>query len=45
MENNWELSFGIFNGLLFGFRTYPDDNKIDYVLYLGIFDVCYTINN
>ena len=45
MENNWELSFGVFNGLLFGFRTYPDDLKTDYVLYLGIFDICYTVNN
>ena len=29
----WELSFGLFEGLLFGYRNYPDVeyNKIDHV--------------
>ena len=42
----WELSFGLFEGLLFGCRNYPDwDNgKIDYVFYIFIFDICLTLH-
>jgi len=41
----WELSFGLFEGLLFGYRNYPDieNNKIDHVLYIFIFDICLTL--
>ena len=40
----WELSFGLFEGLLFGYRNYPDleNNKIDHVFYVFIFDICLT---
>ena len=36
----YELSFGLFEGLLFGYRNYPmwEEGKIDHVVYLGIFD-------
>tara|TARA_R100000908_G_C3664551_1_gene90256 strand:- start:80 stop:322 length:243 start_codon:yes stop_codon:yes gene_type:complete len=42
---NWELSFGLFEGLLFGYRNYPDNenNKIDHVFYVFIFDICLTL--
>jgi|TARA_R110002074_G_scaffold152482_2_gene306839 hypothetical protein len=43
-ENNWELSFGIFNGVLFGYRQYQEEDKIDHVFYVGIFDICLTLN-
>ena len=41
----WELSFGLFEGLLFGYRNYPDAEtiKIDHVIYLFIFDICLTL--
>lgn len=41
----WELSFGLFTGLLFGYRSYPDqqNNKIDHVLYIFLFDICLTL--
>jgi hypothetical protein len=40
---DWELSTGIFPGFLFGIRTYEEEeNRIDHVLYIGIFDVCLT---
>jgi hypothetical protein len=41
----WELSFGLFTGLLFGYRSYPDadNNKIDHVFYVFIFDICLTL--
>ena len=42
---NWELSFGLFEGLLVGYRNYPDlvENKVDHVIYLLIFDICLTL--
>jgi len=45
MENNWELSFGLFSGILFGYRQYPDvdNNKNDHVIYVGVFDICLTL--
>jgi hypothetical protein len=41
---SWELSFGLFTGFLFGYRSYPDaeNNKIDHVFYVFIFDICLT---
>ena len=41
----WELSFGLFEGLLFGYRNYPDadNNKVDHVFYVFIFDICLTL--
>tara|TARA_R110002020_G_scaffold1211_3_gene5890 strand:- start:291 stop:443 length:153 start_codon:yes stop_codon:yes gene_type:complete len=40
----WELSTGLVNGFLFGFRTYEneDDKNIDYVFYLFMVDICLT---
>ena len=40
----WEINIGLVPGVLFGIRQYEDqDNaKIDYVLYLGFSDICYT---
>ena len=46
MENNaWELTLGVFPGLLFGIRSYEYDHEeyIDHVLYLGFIDICITI--
>ena len=42
----WELSFGLFEGLLFGYRNYPDwdNSKIDHVVYIFIFDICLTLH-
>jgi len=42
---SWELSFGLFTGFLFGYRSYPDveNNKIDHVFYVFIFDICLTL--
>lgn len=42
---DWELSFGLFEGILFGYRNYPDlDNaKIDHVFYLFVIDICLTL--
>jgi len=41
----WEISFGLFTGLLFGYRQYVDEInvKIEHVIYLGLFDVCISL--
>ena len=41
----WEISFGLFNGLLIGYRQYIDNEllKVDHVIYLGLFDCCLTL--
>ena len=41
----WELSFGLFEGVLFGYRSYPEweNGKVDHVLYIAIFDACLTL--
>ena len=44
MKDNWELSFGTFQGILFGMRTYREDYKDSHVIYLGYIDICLTIH-
>ena len=41
----WEISFGLFTGLLFGYRQYVEEAelKVDHVIYLGLFDICLTL--
>ena len=38
----WEISFGLFTGVLIGYRQYVDELqlKVDHVIYLGLFDCC-----
>ena len=43
MNDNWELSFGTFPGILFGMRTYKEESKDNHVIYLGFLDICLTI--
>ena len=40
----WEISTGLVPGFMLGIRTYEteDNSNIDYVLYIGIFDICLT---
>ena len=41
----WEVSFGLFTGLLFGYRQYIDEVevKIEHVIYLVLFDCCISL--
>ena len=42
----WEISIGVYTGLLFGVRTYKQETKTDHVLYLPFMvDICLTIFN
>lgn len=43
MKDNWELSFGIFPGILFGIRTYREEFRDNHVIYCGFIDACLTI--
>ena len=44
MKNKvWELSFGFYPGVLLGFRTYTEVNKVNHVFYLPFFDICLEI--
>jgi len=42
---NWELSFGLYPGIMMGFRTYKEQEKSNHVLYVPFIDVCLTIHN
>jgi hypothetical protein len=41
----WEVSFGLFTGVLLGYRQYVDEVevKVEHVIYLGIFDCCISL--
>jgi len=43
--NNWNLSLGFYPGLLLGFRTYEEDDRTVYVLYLPIIDLALEVEN
>jgi hypothetical protein len=47
MENKteWEVSLGLYPGILLGFRSYKEDDKITHVLYIPFIDVSLTIFN
>ena len=40
---NWEFSMGFYPGVLFGIRTYTEQNKQNHVIYLPLVDFCLTI--
>ena len=43
-STSWELSTGLFPGILFGMRSYEDGEfQVDHVLYLGFIDICLTL--
>jgi len=42
-NDDWEISVGIYSGLLLGFRTYEEQLKTNHVLYIPFVDVCLTI--
>jgi len=40
---DWELSIGLYLGMVIGFRHYPQSNCTDYVLYVPFVDICLTV--
>ena len=41
---DWELSFGTYTGILFGFRSYQERYKTNHVLYIPFIDFCLTVH-
>ena len=41
----WEFSVGFYPGVLFGFRSYTEQNKNNHVMYLPFVDFCLTMFN
>ena len=41
----WELSLGIYPGVLMGIRSYPSEKYSEHVLYLPFVEFCLTIYN
>ena len=41
----YEITFGLFTGVLFGYRQYVDEIevKVEHVIYLGLFDCCISL--
>ncbi len=42
---NWELSLGLYPGLLIGFRTYNEKDFATHVLYMPFIDIALTVFN
>ena len=40
---SWEITIGFYPGIMIGFRTYPQDDRNNHVLYLPFIDICLTI--
>lgn len=38
-EKGWQISIGLYPGILVGFRSYPQPNFITHVLYLPFIDI------
>lgn len=42
---NWELTLGLYPGILIGARTYREANFTQYVLYMPFIDICLTVED
>ena len=40
----WELSFGLYPGVLFGIRSYIEPKFVEHVLYLPFVELCLTVH-
>ena len=40
---NWELSIGLYPGVLLGIRSYVEQDFVQHVLYLPFIDICLEI--
>ena len=41
----WSLEIGFYPGILFGFRTYEEQEQISHVFYIPFMDICLTTYN
>lgn len=42
---DWDMSIGLYPGILIGLRTYRGINKVSHVFYLPLIDLCIDIYN
>ena len=42
-STGWELSAGLYPGVLVGMRSYPEDKFIEHVFYLPFIELCLTV--
>ena len=40
---SWEITIGFYPGILVGFRSYENNDRNNYVLYIPFVDICLTI--
>jgi|TARA_R110000822_G_scaffold123078_3_gene257422 hypothetical protein len=40
---DWEIHIGLYPGILFGVRSYKNEETTDHVLYMPIIEICLTI--
>lgn len=43
MISGWEISIGMYPGILFGVRSYQSEGITDHVLYIPFVELCLTI--
>ena len=41
---NWNLSIGLYPGIVIGIRSYPEKDYVQHVLYLPFVDLCLEID-
>jgi len=44
-NKGWSLSVGTYPGILFGIRSYDEDNQVTHVFYLPLIDIAIEIKN
>jgi len=42
-ETQWEISLGMYKGIVFGIRSYENEDSVSHVLYVPFIDICFTI--
>ena len=43
MITGWEISLGLYPGVLLGFRSYMEQSIENHVLYIPFIDICLTL--
>ena len=44
MNKSWEISIGLYPGILIGARTYVEKEYVQHVIYLPFVDICIEID-
>jgi hypothetical protein len=43
MNKGWEISIGLYPGILVGTRSYVEEHRVDHVIYIPFLELCLTI--